>query len=50
MSAIRIFLLRNFQLPNPVPVMEDENPPNLSPDHHCGNDPETDESDHDTDH
>ena len=48
--VIRVFRHRNFQLPIPAPVMENENPPNLSPDHHFGNNSEMDESDHNTDH
>ena len=48
--VIRVFRRRVFQLPIPVPVVENENPPNLSPDHHFGNDSRMEESDHDNDH
>ena len=48
--VIRVFHLRNFQLPVPALVVEIENPPNLSPDHHFGNNYEMEESDHDNDH
>ena len=45
--VIRVFRRRNFQLPDPAPIIEDND---LSPDHHFGNNSEMDESDHDTDH
>lgn len=48
--VIRVFRRRVFQLHIPVPVVENENPPNLSPDHHFGNNSEMEESDHDNDH
>ena len=48
--VICVFRRRNFQLPVPALVEETENPPNLSPDHHFGNNYEMEESDHDNDH
>ena len=47
--VIRVFRRRIFQLPAPMPLVENENPPNLSPDHHFDNNSEM-ESDHDNDH
>ena len=47
---IRVFRRRIFQLPVPIPLVENENPPNLSPDHHFNNNYEMEESDHDNDH
>jgi hypothetical protein len=38
--VIRVFRHRIFQLPVPIPFVENENPPNLSPDHHFDNNSE----------
>ena len=48
--VIRVFRRRIFQLPVPIPLVENENPPNLSPNHHFNNNSEMEESDHDNDH
>ena len=48
--VIRVFCRRIFQLPISIPIVENENPPNLSPDHNFGNNSEIEESDHDNDH
>jgi hypothetical protein len=48
--VIRIFRRRIFQMPAPIPLVENENPPNLSPNHHFDNNSEMEESDHDDDH
>jgi hypothetical protein len=48
--VIRVFRRRNFPLPNLPPIVENQNLPNLSPDHHSNNNSDMDESDHDTDH
>jgi hypothetical protein len=48
--VIRVFRRRIFQMPAPIPLLENENPPNLSPNHHFDNNSEMEESDHDNDH
>lgn len=48
--VIRVFRHRIFQMPTPIPLLENENPPNLSPNHHFDNNSEMEESDHDNDH
>ena len=47
--VIRVFRRRMFQMPAPLPLAENENPPNLSPNHHFDNNSELEESDHDDD-
>ena len=47
---IRVFCRRIFQMHTPIPLVENENPPNLSPNHHFDNNYEMEESDHDIDH
>jgi hypothetical protein len=47
--VIRVFRRRIFQTPAPLPLAENENPPNLSPNHHFDNNSELEESDHDDD-
>jgi hypothetical protein len=46
---IRVFRRRIFQMPAPLPLVENENPPNLSPNHHFDNNSELEESDHEDD-
>ena len=48
--VIRVFRRGIFQIPAPIPLVENENPPNLSPDHHFDNNSEMEEFDHDNDH
>jgi hypothetical protein len=48
--VIRVFRRRIFQMPTPIPLLENENPPNLSPNHHFDNNSKMEESDHDDDH
>lgn len=48
--VIHVFRRRIFQLPAPISLVENGNPPNLSPDHHFKNNSEMEESDHDNDH
>ena len=47
--VIRVFRRRIFQMPASIPLLENENPPNLSPNHHIDNNSELEESDHDDD-
>jgi hypothetical protein len=47
--VICVFRRRIFQMPAPLPLVENENPPNLSPNHHFDNNSELEESDHDDD-
>jgi hypothetical protein len=44
--VIRVFRRRNFQMPDLIPLVENENPPN----HHFDNNSKMEESDHDYDH
>ena len=44
--VIRVFHRRIFQMPAPIPLVENENPPN----HHFDNNSEREESNHDDDH
>ena len=48
--VIRVFRRRIFQMPAPIPLVENENPPNLSPNHHFDYNSEMEESNHDDDH
>jgi hypothetical protein len=48
--VIRVFRRKIFQMPDPIPLVENENPPNLSPNHHFDNNSKMEESDHDDDH
>jgi hypothetical protein len=48
--VIRVFYRRNFQITAPLPLVENENPPNLSPNHQFDNNSELEESNHDDDH
>jgi hypothetical protein len=47
--VIRVFHRRNLQIPAPLPLVENENPPNLLPNHHFNNNSELEESDHEDD-
>ena len=48
--VIRVFRRRIFPLPQPIPLVENENPPDLSPDNHFGDYSDMEESDHDNDY
>jgi hypothetical protein len=48
--VILVFRRRIFQPPVPIPLVKNENPPNLSPDHHFDNNSDMEEFDQDNDH